>query len=72
LGVFFSHILYTKIIHDKGELDGAINMAPETWCELGLMVAMDGQTTGKELVGEDVGLGQAIHAFLHLNLHMAI
>jgi hypothetical protein len=37
-----SKILYTKIIHDKGELDGSSNMAPETWCELGLMVAMDG------------------------------
>jgi hypothetical protein len=37
LGMFFSHILYTKTIHIKGELDGASNMAPETWCELGLM-----------------------------------
>jgi hypothetical protein len=47
-------------------------MSPEARCELGLMVSMDGQATGKELVGEDAGLGQAIHAFLHLNIHMAI
>jgi hypothetical protein len=39
LGMFFSEILYTKIIHDKGELYGESNMAPYTWCELGLMVA---------------------------------
>jgi hypothetical protein len=36
------------------------------------MVAMDGQATGKELVGEDAGLGKALHAFLHLNIHMTI
>jgi hypothetical protein len=28
LGMFFSHILDTKIIHNKGELDGARGMAP--------------------------------------------
>jgi hypothetical protein len=37
-----------------------------------LMVSMDGQATCNELVGEDTSLGQAIHAFLHLNIHMTI
>jgi hypothetical protein len=42
VGMLFSHILYTKMIHYKGELDGASDMVPETWRELGLMEAMDG------------------------------
>jgi hypothetical protein len=42
LGMFFSHILETKIIHYKGELDGAHDMAPYAWCEFGLVLAMDG------------------------------
>jgi hypothetical protein len=47
-------------------------MPPEAQCEFGLMVAMDGKAPGKELVGKDSGLRQAIHAFLNLNIHMAI
>jgi hypothetical protein len=47
-------------------------MSPEAWCELGVMVAMDDQTMGKYLVGDDTGLGQAIHDFLNLNIHMTI
>jgi hypothetical protein len=43
--------MYTKIIHHYCELDGASNMSPESRCELGLMVAMDDQAMGKELVG---------------------
>jgi hypothetical protein len=42
LGMFIYHILNTKIIHYKGEMGGASDMAPYAWCELGLMVAMDG------------------------------
>jgi hypothetical protein len=42
LGMFFSHILETKIIHYTGELDGAHDMAPYAWCEFGLVLAMDG------------------------------
>jgi hypothetical protein len=47
-------------------------MSPEARFELGLMVAMDSHATGKEMVGEDAGLGHAIYAFLHLNVHMTI
>jgi hypothetical protein len=47
-------------------------MLPEARCEFGLMVAMDGQAPGNELVGEDAGLRQVIHAFLNLNIHMDI
>jgi hypothetical protein len=72
LSMFFSHILYTKIIHDQCELDGASDMSPEALCEFGLTVAMDGQMTRKELVGKDNGLGKALHAFLNFNIHMAI
>jgi hypothetical protein len=72
LGMLFCHILYTKSIHLYCELDGASDMLPEDRCAFGLMVAMDGQSTGKELVYEDAGLRQAIHAFLNLNIHMGI
>jgi hypothetical protein len=36
------------------------------------MIAMDGEAKRKELVGKDACLGQAIHAFLNLNIYMAI
>jgi hypothetical protein len=42
LDMLLSHILDTKIIHHKGELDGACAMAPKARREFGLVVGMDG------------------------------
>jgi hypothetical protein len=36
------------------------------------MIAMDGEEMRKELVGKDVSLGQAIYAFLNLNIYMDV
>jgi hypothetical protein len=36
------------------------------------MIAMDGEATRKELVGKDSRLGQTVHAFLNLNVDVAI
>jgi hypothetical protein len=36
------------------------------------MIAIDGEATRKELVDKDSCLGQALHAFLNLNVDVAI
>jgi hypothetical protein len=72
LCMFFSHILETKIIHHTGELYGVCDMAPQTWRELGLVVAMDSYAPGKELVRENAGLGGPMYAFLYLNVNVSI
>jgi hypothetical protein len=47
-------------------------MSPETRRKFCLMIAMDDESTRKELVGKDSCLGQAEHAFLNLNVDVAI
>jgi hypothetical protein len=47
-------------------------MSPEPRRMFLLMIAMYGEETCKELVGKDSCLGQALRAFMNLNVDMAI
>ena len=54
---------YSKIIDDEAENDAASDVTPEARSVLALVVSFFGKSLLEELVGNDAGLGEAIHSF---------
>ena len=49
--MFFANILYSKIVHDKGELHWARFVPTVTWDKLALVIAALVESFFEELVG---------------------
>jgi len=68
------HVLYvgdlnTKIVDDEAENNTSSDVTPEARGVLALVVALCGQSLFEELVGDDAGLGEAVHSFSNFNVH---
>ena len=62
VGVFFSFVFYAKVINYKAKIYGETFVCEHTRGVLGLMVAWGGKLIHKTCVGNNFGLGKAIHA----------
>ena len=51
--ILFANILYSKIVHNKGELHWAPLVLPETWDKLALIIAALVESFFEDLVGEE-------------------
>jgi hypothetical protein len=54
---------YSKIIDDKAEHNATPDVVSESRSVLALVISFGGEAFFVELVGEDAGLGQAVHPF---------
>jgi len=59
---------YPKIIDDEAENYATPDVSPEARSVLALVVTLFGQSLFEELVGDNAGLGEAIHAFANFNI----
>jgi hypothetical protein len=59
---------YPKIVNNKAENYAAPDMTPEAWRVLALVITPFGQSLFEELVGNDAGLGEAIHALTNFDV----
>jgi len=71
------HVLYvgdfnTEIVDDEAENNTLPDVTPEARGVLALVVALCGQLLFEELVGDDAGLGEAVHSFLNFNVHPSL
>ena len=68
------HVLHvgdfnTKIVDDKAENNILPDVTPEARGVLTLVVALCRQLLFEELVGDDAGLGEAVHSFSNFNVY---
>ncbi len=61
-----------EVVDNKTEDDAAPHVPPEARCVLALVVPFFGEALFKELVGEDAGLGEAIHPLLDFDVYPSV
>ena len=61
-----------EVVDDKTEDDAEPHVPPETRGVLVLVVPFFGEALVKELVGEDAGLGEAIHPLLDFDVYPSV
>ena len=67
-----AYILYTEIVNNEGESNGAPTVVPETWGGWSLVVSMLVQMGGEEVVGQFADLLESIDPLLDLEVYPAI
>ena len=72
LRVLLANILNPKVVDNKGEVDGAGVMFPETRGCLALAISMLSKAFFKKLLGNDTSLWQAVHPLLYLVVYVAV
>jgi len=70
--ILFVSVLDSKVVHDEGESDRACVMMPEAWGYGAWCIPMGGKELLELLVGQEPGLGEAIHAALNFNIDVPI
>jgi hypothetical protein len=60
---------YSEIVDDEAENYASPDVTPEAWSVLALVVALFGQSLFEELVCNDAGLGEAVHAFSNFDIY---
>ncbi len=68
----FVSVLDSKVVHDEGESDRACVMTPEAWGYGAWCIPVGGKELLELLVGQELGLGEAIHAALNFNIDVPI
>ena len=63
---------YPKIVNDEAENYTTPDVRPEARCVLTLVVTSFGHSLFEELVGDDAGLREAIHAFSNFDIDPSI
>jgi hypothetical protein len=63
---------YPRIVNDKAENYAAPDMTPEARSVLALVINPFGQSLFEELVGDDAGLGEAIHAIANFDIDPSV
>jgi len=63
---------YPKIVDDEAENCTTPDVTPEARCVLALVVTSFEHSLFEELVGNDAGLGEAVHAFLNFDIDPSI
>jgi len=64
--------LYSKIIDNEAENDAAPDVTPEARNVLALVVTFFGKSLLEELVGNDAGLGEAVHSFPNFDVDPSV
>jgi hypothetical protein len=59
---------YPEVVNYEAENDTAPDVTPESWRVLALVVSLFGESLLEELVGDDAGLGEAIHPFSNFDI----
>jgi len=63
---------YPEIVDDEAENYIMPDVTPEAPCVLALVVTPFGQSLFEELVGDDAGLGEAVHAFSNFDIDPSV
>jgi hypothetical protein len=63
---------YSKIIDDEAENDAAPDVMPEARSVLALVVTLFGKSLLEDLVGNDAGLGEAVHSFPNFDVDPSV
>ena len=71
-GMFAAHVFYAEVVNNQRESNGASAVAEETGCAGCGKVAVGGKMFGEAVVGENAGLGKAVHAFLYFDKDEAV
>ena len=71
-GMFFTDIFHAKIVDNKGELDWSPFVLPKAWYQLALVVTTFVETLLKQLIGQQAGLWEAIHASIRFDVDHAV
>ena len=59
---------YPKIVNDEAENNSSPDVTPEAGSVLALVISLFGQSLFEELVGNDAGLREAVHAFSNFDI----
>jgi hypothetical protein len=70
--VLFVSISDAKIVNDQGEHEVAVEMFPQAGVHRAWCIAERGKEFAEPVVGKLPGLWEAIHAFAHLGVDVAI
>ena len=63
--MFLSDVLYSEIVHNKGERDGSPFVAPKAGSVDAIIISVGGEPFSEEFVGEYPGLREAPYGMLH-------
>ena len=63
---------YSEIVNNKADNYAAPDMTPEARSVLALVITPFGQLLFEELVGDDAGLGEAIHALTNFDIDPSV
>ena len=69
--MFSADIFNPNIVNDKGKMDTAGVGLPESMCVTDGAVAVFGEVLLKKLLGDDAGLGKAVHTFSYFHVDPA-
>ena len=64
--------MYPKIVNNEAENYPMPDVTPEARSVLALVVTPFGQSLFEELVGNDAGLGEAVHAFSNFDIDPSV
>jgi hypothetical protein len=70
--IVFVDVLHTKIVKDKGEVDGAPVMTPVSWCDSALAVSCFVKAFGEGFLRNDASLWEAVHSTSHFAETIAV
>jgi hypothetical protein len=68
----FVYICYSKIVNNQGVTDGPSVVLPKVWCGCTLAITLFSKSFFQELLGNNAGLGQAIHSLPDLAVDKAV
>ncbi len=72
LCILLVNTLYSKIVNNKGENNGAVVVLPLSWCCLALWVAMELQSVCKKFLGNYAHMWKPVHVFLYLAINISV
>jgi hypothetical protein len=70
--VFLVDVLHSKVSDNKGETDWVPVVMPISWCDLALLVPCLVEVLGEEVLGNNVGLREAVHPTLYFTEEFTI
>jgi hypothetical protein len=69
---FNSSIFYTKVVHNKAELDGMLFVVPKPQHGVSFVVALSNKVGSKEIIGKDARLRETVTAQANFQVHPTI
>ena len=72
LGIGFPGVLDAEVVHNQGEGDRAMYVAPQPGGVSAFEVAVFGEAFAQEIVGDLAGLRESVHALTDLDVHIPL